>query len=341
MEAMATEKAQLAQSLATEKDALLTSNQSLSDQLQQCFKQLQETSSLLENEQEMNFQLEASRMAVEDEKNQLAQSLSDRERENNQLATTILRLEAALEKERAAAADLQQSLSEQHEQLESLQGDLQYAIKSRDVLESERDELQHAMTVVTEERDTARLHEEELFDKLTDVTNDLETLQESYVDMGERCNNAQDEAEELRDQVLALQETLNRQRANFLATTAVSTLKVSSQSTTNIPAVVATSVVTAAESVSEPKSSSVDPQQLNSSGSHKRSGSKSLTSSGGGGLSQPPQPLSQPQRSLLEHNLERDGDKLRFVSVDDSKTTSKRAVDEEDYQEDFDDFQDE
>jgi chromosome segregation ATPase len=215
MEILTQEKVALAQALANEKESLMTNNQDLTEQLKKCFNQLQETAALLEKEQKLNLELENSKIQVEEEKTTFQQQLREQEQENSKLQTLFLKLEAALEKEKSISMESQTVLKEKQELLESLQGDLQYATKSRDDLEQERDDLQHQIAVLAEERDAARAHEEDLFEKLTDVTNDLERLQESYVVIADRCNDAQDEVSELRDQIQNLQEALAVQRSAF------------------------------------------------------------------------------------------------------------------------------
>jgi chromosome segregation ATPase len=325
MEMLAQEKAALAQSLANEKDALMSNNQDLTDQLKKCFSQLQETTALLEKEQQLNLQLEKNHVVMEEEKFNLQQLVADKEQENAKLETTILKLEAALEKEKAANLDTQKMLQDKLELVESLQGDLQYAIKNRDVLEQEKDELQHQIAVLLEERDAARSHEEELFEKLTDVTNDLEKLQESYVDIADRCNDAQDEVSELRDQIQNLQEALALQRAAFAKTVHTQPTNCSTAENSSSNSLYR----------SEPK-----PPPENGGSSHKRS-AKSVTV----------QKQASGRSMEFNRSVDNESGKELLISVDDSKHVargnihdgishiSKPAVEEDYYQEDFDEFQ--
>ncbi|CAM9566989.1 unnamed protein product [Ectocarpus sp. 12 AP-2014] len=123
------------------------------------------------------------------------------EEENLRLQEQVLRLRADVGRERVENASLAESLAQAETRVEEEKARLRELEDLKRHLDSETEDLQNQVEVLTEERDVARSHEEELFAKLTERTEDLEALQESYVSLTDRWNDFQDEHDEVLEQL--------------------------------------------------------------------------------------------------------------------------------------------
>ncbi|CAB1110575.1 unnamed protein product [Ectocarpus sp. CCAP 1310/34] len=129
------------------------------------------------------------------------------EEENLRLQEQVLRLRADVGRERVENASLAKGLAQAETRVEEEKARLRELEDLKRHLDSETEDLQNQVEVLTEERDVARSHEEELFAKLTERTEDLEALQESYVSLTDRWNDFQDEHDEVLEQLESFRAT--------------------------------------------------------------------------------------------------------------------------------------
>ncbi|CAM9798826.1 unnamed protein product [Ectocarpus sp. 4 AP-2014] len=129
------------------------------------------------------------------------------EEENLRLQEQVLRLRADVGRERVENASLAEGLAQAETRVEEEKARLRELEELKRHLDSETEDLQNQVEVLTEERDVARSHEEELFAKLTERTEDLEALQESYVSLTDRWNDFQDEHDEVLEQLESFRAT--------------------------------------------------------------------------------------------------------------------------------------
>lgn len=209
MEGLADEKKALEQLLLTEKQVLASEKQDLTDQLSQSLYKISELQRILEMEQLRKSQLQNDFMQLEEDKNQMQSSMQLLIDENATLKAELLKLQAAVERDRILIDGLEKTVGEQETKISSMTTTVDEYSNCKSVWDSEKEDLMEQIAILTEERDTARGKEEELYEQLTEKASDLERLQESYVDIADRCNEAQDEANDLREQLESLRNTFS------------------------------------------------------------------------------------------------------------------------------------
>lgn len=193
----------------------------MSDQLKKCYAQLRETKSLFEREQELNNQLQNAAKQLEEEKSAMSISNQQKDDEIAELKAELLKLQANQERDKSLIEQQNQKQLENNNIIDNFDSEIKGLKDSIASLETEKDDMQNQVLVLTEERDAARTQEEDLFEKLNERTNDLERLQESYVDINDRCNDAQDELADLRDKLEYYQQALATRAELLSAPTSV------------------------------------------------------------------------------------------------------------------------
>ena len=197
MNSLAVERKTLETTLFFEKKALADEKQGLSDQLANVLVQFTEIKKMYDSEVLIRKQLEDIRDQLIEEKSEIVSNLEALNIENSQIKAKLLILEANLENEKLLKETFQSKIDSHDSILLNYKNQLS-------AMETEKDELNTQLSIVTEERDSARMAEEELYESYKEMSHDFEMLQESYVNLTDKSNDAQDEIADLREQLLSL-----------------------------------------------------------------------------------------------------------------------------------------
>jgi len=201
MDALASEKQALEQTLASEKQTLANEKQGLKEQLDMCTKQLRETENLFRQEQAVREQFEGLHSTLEKEKSDLQDALQKQVDENNAHQNELLKLQSSNTKNELLIETLKRQLKEQEDLVTQLQSCNDEHVLRAQHLEAEKEDLENQIIVLKEERDLARANEEDLTEKVRVGKEELEELQDSYVSTTERLNDYKDEVMELSDKL--------------------------------------------------------------------------------------------------------------------------------------------